>query len=225
MKRCVRDFSGVAGCAMLLVFLGQATAPAGGEVERLRAENAELRKEIAETKEKMAAGGTAQTQPAKKEVVRNFTTMMDVLANVPADIRPQAKPEWYKFTQGKFVQWVEEQMVGMTVDVSLGYSGGPTHPKIGFNGGTDGFVVYSGSFDAKHFTYFGADHSWSVKYPQMTFDEAGARKWDAIKRGTLFKVKGVIKSVTMGRTNYGSTKLPEYHLTFELRDLEIMPPK
>jgi hypothetical protein len=214
-----------AAACLALASLGQTTAPSpiAHEVDRLRAENEALRNEVASLKAKLAAS-PASTQSAKKETIRTFTTMMDVLANVPADLRPQAKAEWYKFQEAKFKLWVSEQMVGMVVDSWMHYSAGPTSPNVCPLPGKE-FVIYGGSFGGKHFTYFGADHAWTVRYPTMYFDEAGARKWDTIKRGALMKVKGVIASVSVSGMNYDHRKLPSYTFTFELRDLEVIPPK
>ena len=44
---------------------------------------------------------------------KTFRTMQEVLANVPAELRPKADADWYKYTSSKYAKWVEEQMVGM----------------------------------------------------------------------------------------------------------------
>jgi hypothetical protein len=217
-----------AAACLAMVSLGQTTVPSpmDQELGRLHAENEELRKEVASLKAKLASARTAaETQPAKNETTRKFTTMMDVLTNVPADLRPQAKADWYKFTESKFEKWVSDQMVGMIVDTSLQYSGGKTTRNFLRSGPENSWVKYPGPFAAKKFTYFGAEHQWTVRCPQMTFDDDGAKKWDAIKAGTLFKVKGTIKSVSIQKLNYSSNKLPSYSFSFELDNFEMTPPK
>jgi hypothetical protein len=227
MKNRVRAAAGVLVCLAGMAVVGQTTAPAqsGSELERLRAENAELKKEVAALRAKLAAApaaATAASQPAKKETVRMFTTMTDALANVPADLRPQPKAEWHKFQEGKFLKWAREQLVGLTLDTNLQWFGGPSQRNVVYWRRGGEWIINSGGFGSKSFTSFGAEHTWSVRYPHVMVDEAGARKWDAIKKGSLFKVKGVIKTVSISKKNH-SQGLPQYHFSFEMQDLEFAP--
>jgi hypothetical protein len=223
-----QSLANCAAACLAIASLAQTTAPSSTakELQQLRAENEALRQEIASLKAKLAAASPAsQTQPAKTHPLRTFTTMMDVLTNCPADLRPQAKAEWYKFTEGKFLDWAREQFVGLTIDTSLQYPGGKTSRNIFVHAPGQDWMKFAGSFTGKKFTCFGAEHEWSVRYPQMTFDEDGAKKFDAIKPGTLFKVKGTIKSVAIQKMNYTTNKLPSYSFSFELEDFDMTPPK
>lgn len=210
---------------LLPVLLGQ-TVPAsesGGmeaELARLKAENAQLREELSKAKAQLGEKPAATAPKA-----RVFTTMLDVLGNTPADIRPQAKPEWYKYTESKFTSWWTEQLVGMDFEQKMAVGKPIVWRNLAPRPGGE-WIVNPIGFSYQPFTYFGAEHKWAVAVPTMLYvDEAGAKKWDGIKDGTLITVKGKIGGVRIQSDNYDKSKLPVYRVSLDLREVEYGLPK
>ncbi len=145
--------------------------------------------------------------------------MQDILVNVPADLRPQNKPEWYKYTEGKFEDWWEQQLIGLAFEQTLAMDV-RVDRSLTARSGNEWTIACT--FAGKGFTYFAADHRWSIRPQSMTTDEAGAKKWDHFKNGTLVKVKGVISKIDIQTTEFNHSKFPVYHVTLTLRDLEIV---
>jgi hypothetical protein len=209
------------------VFSGQTTSVSKAqdlekEVTALRAENARLRAELEKTKADLARSGG----PGTATQARAFASMADILVNAPAELRPQANAEWYKYTGGKFDAWWQAQLVGLSFDQTMTFesvnvtkSGAPK-PGAEWNASLI-------TFASKTFVYFGATHDWRIAMLSEQVDEAAARKWDATKKGTLFRVKGTVAGVEFAPDAAGSvhTKLPVYHVVLRLRDVEILPPK
>jgi len=219
LTRCAGTIPGMKRTAILFslpILLAQAT-PSTRDLEKeiaaLRAENARLRAELEKTR--------SATAPATQ--ARAFTTMQDILVNTPAELKPQANAEWYKYTGAKFDAWFEAQLVGMTFDQTLSFESADVTKSRGSGTVWNVFPIY---FSSKSFNYFGEAHTWRVSVPTVQVDEAGAKKWDATKKGTLFRVKGSIASVEFSPDANGSdhTKLPSYHVVLRLRDVEFLSP-
>jgi hypothetical protein len=208
---------------------GTATGPAtvaatgrGGmeaELARLRAENAQLREELKKAKEQVAGKGIATAPKA-----RAFTTMLEVLEDVPAELRPQPKPEWYKYTEGKFGAWWKEQLVGMEFERKLVVGKVNAMRKSVPRPGAE-WIIHSIPLSGLSFSYFGAEHRIAVTVPGVELDEAGAREWDKVKEGMTLGVKGVIREVVIKLRSSDRQKMPVYEVELRLRDVEYVVPK
>ncbi|GEM_PF-4201733 len=195
------------------------------EIARLRAENAALKSQIEELQQRLSAASAPATRTATTRP-KTFTTMMDILAKCPEELRPKPDPDWYKYTESKYCDWVSAQMIGLIVDTKLPFDGCQVYTSVGGTKPEDRWTVLPNSFAPQGFTYFGEDHNWSIQFPRFNTSEEIARRWDKIKKGTILPVKGVITSVNLHEV-YNSTrktKLPKYHLTITLRDLTVPLP-
>ncbi|MGN6366858.1 MAG: hypothetical protein ACTHN5_01075 [Phycisphaerae bacterium] len=141
-------------------------------------------------------GSTAATQAATQPATRPrvFTSMMDVLNKTPVELRPKATGEWFKFDEGKFVAWVNEQMVGMVFEEDVQVKAGTVMQNVYQHGPGQEWMVYL-SGDWRSFACFGTTHRWCVVLPQIFTDEAGAKKWSGKKNGRRMRLTGTIKSV------------------------------
>ena len=198
------------------------------ELESLRLENAKLKEQVVALKQQLASvqTATASTQAGVKEKVKTFQTMMEILAKVPAELRPKGEPDWYKYTAAKYYKWVEEQMVGMEFDRKMNFydctiTRSPTSRDV------SEWSIGPILFNDQHFTYFGTDNTWKIDYLRIFVDETGSRMWNKTKKGTLIQVKGIIRAVTISRQGiyYDNNKLPKLTYTIALRDVVITHPE
>lgn len=210
----------------VLFLCAQTTAPAdvAGELERLRAENARLRAELSALKAQQAAttqravGASGEATATTRPVVRRFTSMPDLLATTPAELRPKPNEEWYKYTKFKFEQWWHDQLIGIKFEQTLGFRCEVGRSQVARKG--EEFVM-RGQLYGKEFIAFTANHTWGIVSFERYMNEATAKKWDAIKPGTLFKVTGTVKQARLH--TYSSHGWPQYQVTLELADFEMAP--
>ncbi len=120
--------------------------------------------------------------------------MQSILDKVPEDLRPRATPDWYKYTEGKFQDWVDQQFTGMTFDMDMQLNGCTTYDYSTIHRPPENWYVAAGLMDHT-FTCFGTPHTWEIPFPNFYTDEAGSKKWESYKHGTRIKVTGIIKSV------------------------------
>lgn len=197
-----------------------ATEPSWGELQRLRAENAALKEKLRAAETQLAANAATQPTTQPKEIIRKFTTMADVLAKVPADLQPAATPEWHKYTEGKFLDWWKDQLVGMKFEQTLALAsarterGGP--PQLPWR--------LSCTFAGRSFNSFGKPQSWRINSLYvLNIDEETARKWDKVKPGRLFKVTGTITNAGFFSA-FGTSGIPSYTIGLTLTDMQIADP-
>jgi hypothetical protein len=217
-------------CAVTIAGAGQ-TRPAAlspaDELAKLRAENDRLREEVEALRAQVAAGGRpvaaqpAASQPATtRPVVRTFTTMQDILARAPGELKPQARSEWHTFTKGKFETWWQDQLTGMKFDQTLSLTCQVTR-SIAPRPGAE--YTVRGGFAKKEFVAFSETQKWALTDFQYDVDEAAAKKWMAVKAGTNVRVRGTIGKVSFNNIVAGN-RFPQYTVTLTLVDLDIVLP-
>ena len=104
---------------LLVIPMASAQATQPSEIDRLRAENAQLRQELEALKTAATKPTTAPTIASTQPVIRRFTTMLEILAKTPDELRPVARPDWYTFTEGKYLDWWKQQLLGLSFEESL----------------------------------------------------------------------------------------------------------
>jgi hypothetical protein len=188
-----------------------------GELQRLRAENAALKQKLQAAVTQLAATSQPATQP--KEVVRTFTTMADILAKVPADLRPVDTAEWHKYTEHKFRAWWEEQLVGMKFEQTLPLSSARTDAVVRSQPLPWMLTCY---FSGRDYTFFNKPQTWSISTAyRERIDEAAAKKWDKVKPGRLFKVTGTISNASI---SYRLGQSISFTVSLALSDMNIADP-
>jgi hypothetical protein len=196
------------------------TEPSWGELQRLRAENAALKEKLRAAETQLAASTATQPATQPREIIRKFTTMADILAKVPVNLQPAAAPAWRKYTEGKFLDWWRDQLVGMKLEQTLQLNsvgttrGGP--PQLPWR--------LSCTFSGRSFNSFGKPQSWHISSQYLlNIDEDTARKWDKVKPGRLFKVTGTITNAGF-YTPYATSGIPSYTIGLTLTDMQISDP-
>jgi hypothetical protein len=109
------------------------------------------------------------TEQAAGPRARVFGTMLEVLDDVPAELRPQPKPEWYKYTEGKFCTWWKEQLVGMEFERKLVVGKVNAMRNSMPRPGAE-WTIFTIPLSELSFTYLGAEHRITVTVPGLELD-------------------------------------------------------
>jgi hypothetical protein len=243
---CLALAVGIFGMAVATQGAAEPAEGSQSEMARLKAENAKLRQQVEALKEQRATrpAGVAASQPAKgvmatrgvagagtqpttKEsgtVVRVFTSMPEVLARLPLELRPQPRRDWFTFNEGKFIQWWKEQLAGMSFDLVLPFEEATVQRSASPAPGAE-WVISFVRVGGKSFTALGADHRWSLDSFTLKGNDVTAKYWMNLKRGTLLRVKGTIKNADIG--TYGTFDMKHFHsyeIRIHLQDAQVIAP-
>jgi hypothetical protein len=150
--------------------------------------------------------------------------MPDILARLPQDLRPQPRPDWFTFNEIKFEQWWQDQLPGLTFEQLLPYQSASVQRTPNPTPGNEWTISFI-TVGSKSFSAMGADHHWSLDTFTLTGNDATAKYWLNLKRGTLLKIKGTIESADV-RTLDAADKnhFHSYHIRIHLSNPQIITP-
>jgi hypothetical protein len=206
------------------------------EVRALRSQVALLKKELADAR--VTASQPATTRPASESTPDEkpsrtaeakdknpvtYYSPLDILRDLPADLRPNLKNGWDKYNFPKVREWLDAEppthpYEATLTTTSVTVSRNPYHQVN--NNRPDWLVTFH--FEGDEGKYFGQTihHHLSGLY-QMEVDAAAARKAGKIPPGAKVHVTGRVAKV-----NLTSTVRAETHYTFtvDLTDYKLQTP-
>lgn len=181
------------------------------ECTELRAENAALKAKASGEKadtpnagkvdasgdekvSRAAPAGTPQ-QPAAKA----FVSALDMLNNVPADLRPTSGGTWDKFARPKVHAWIDKNVKGESVDLKLVVSGISVRQQP-FQKDKDGNPLWAVTidFDNDQYKYAAITVSQKIHDLVLVGDEKFAKRAEQrLTKGVKLRVKGKVHAAEL----------------------------
>lgn len=148
-------------------------------------------------------------QPMKK-AIKVYTSVGELLADLPDDLRPAPGKGWDQFTSPKVMDWMERNAVGRELEIN-------EHVAASVRFEDQKWMVTLDTPEV-HFLFRGSDNCVGGGRMTLTVDEARAKKFTKMARGSMVRIRSTISGIQFVANGRG------YYISIGRKNMRIVDP-